>query len=172
MPRRRSSPAARAHAAALAAERQAKGWPWKAEKPAPVPSGPGVPGRPTGSANKRTLQLARYLAALGFKDPALGLAHVASMDWGALAKALSCTPLEAARFWLDCSDKLMPYIHQKRPIALEHEAPDAGDMTQRQLAEAIIKGATEILRNQALIDVTDSVVGTDAVGTTKGKADE
>lgn len=172
MPRRRSSPAARAHAAALAAERQAAGWPWKAEKPTSTPAGPGVPGRPVGSANKRTLQLARYLAAQGFKDPAVGLAHVASMDWGAIAKALSCTPLEAARFWLDASRELMPYIHQKRPIALEHEAPEAGDLTARQLAEAIIRGARELLQKQELIDVTPGEVGTDRVGTTEGKPDE
>lgn len=131
-----------------------------------------MPGRPIGSANKRTLQLARYLASLGFKDPALGLAHVASMDWGTIAKALSCTPLEAARFWLDASRELMPYIHQKRPIALEHEAPDAGDLSARQLAEAIIAGARDLLKNQQLIDVTPEQVGTVRVGKDSGNADE
>lgn len=94
------------------------------------------------------------------------------MDWGAIAKALSCTPLEAARFWLDATRDLMPYIHQKRPIALENEAPDAGDMTAQQLAEAIIRGARELLQNQALLVDATPGVGTEQVGKDAGNADE
>jgi len=93
------------------------------------------PGRPPGSVNRTTLQLQRLLMAKGYRDPAEFLASIVSMDVRALAGELS-EPRKAdddkgvevmtvnrgaaLQLQLRAAEALMPYFHQKMPIAVEH----------------------------------------------------
>lgn len=93
------------------------------------------PGRPPGSVNRTTLQLQRLLMAKGYRDPAEFLASIVTMDVRALAGELS-EPRKAdddsgrevmtvnrgaaLQLQLRAAEALMPYFHQKMPIAVDH----------------------------------------------------
>jgi hypothetical protein len=87
------------------------------------------PGRPVGSVNRTTLQLQRLLMARGARDPAEFLSSIQSMDVRALARALyapeggDLTPAMidmALGHQRRAAEALMPYFHQKMPIAVQH----------------------------------------------------
>lgn len=82
------------------------------------------PGRPPGSPNRSTLQLQRLLMARGYRDPAEFLAATMTMDVGELASALSCKKVEAMAHQLRAASELMPYFHQKMPVAVEVSNPN------------------------------------------------
>lgn len=86
---------------------------------------PRGPGRPKGARNKRTEELARYILGR-YRDPLIGLADVVSTPIDALATALSCDKLEAAEFWRKCAGELLPYVHQRKPAAIQVEGASAG----------------------------------------------
>ena len=92
------------------------------------------PGRPPGSVNRTTLQLQRLLMAKGYRDPAERLAALQSMDVRELALALFqpddgklsvAMVAEAARIQNRASEALLPYFHQKKPIAISHQGDGA-----------------------------------------------
>jgi hypothetical protein len=95
------------------------------------------PGRPPGSVSRTTLQLQRLLMAKGYRDPAEFLAAIVSMDARDLARELSepmkvgdvtvlATSLGAAvELQVKAAKELMPYFHQKMPIAVEHTGDGA-----------------------------------------------
>lgn len=88
------------------------------------------PGRPPGSPNRATLQLKRLMLARGYRDPAEFLSALMSMDVRELAgqlrpdgKARDVTfeqAVEALRLQVRGAEALLPYFHQKMPIAVEH----------------------------------------------------
>jgi hypothetical protein len=88
------------------------------------------PGRPPGSPNRTTLQLQGWLRARGYRDPAEKLAAIITMDVRELAGALrsdgdarSVTfdqAHEVAKLQIRAAEALMPYFHQKMPVAVEH----------------------------------------------------
>lgn len=98
------------------------------------------PGRPVGSVNRTTLQLQKLLMAKGYRDPAEFLASIVSMDVRVLAGELS-EPRKAdddkgvevmtvhrgaaLQLQLRAAEALMPYFHQKMPIAVEHTGDGA-----------------------------------------------
>lgn len=93
------------------------------------------PGRPVGSVNRTTLQLQRLLMARGYRDPAERLAAIQSMDPRELAAALAGhgdvklvtfeQAIEAAKVQNRAAEALMPYFHQKMPIAIQHQGDGA-----------------------------------------------
>lgn len=101
-------------------------------------------GRPKGSQNRRSADLANYLLTMGYRDPALNLADLANASPVALAVELACLPavpnatpellMEAALkaglldrdqvvkimskaydMIEDANSELMPYFHAKKP---------------------------------------------------------
>ncbi|NSZ06426.1 hypothetical protein G6M14_08640 [Agrobacterium tumefaciens] len=101
-------------------------------------------GRPKGSQNRRSSDLANYLLSMGYRDPALNLADLANSNPVALAAELACLPtfegatpeqvMEAAvrtgvldrdqvfkmmskayDMIEDANAELMPFFHAKRP---------------------------------------------------------
>ncbi len=93
------------------------------------------PGRPPGSPNRTTLQLQRLLLAKGYRDPAEFLASILSMDVRALAGELSEPSKDdddkdrvvmqvhrgqALQLQIRAAEALLPYFHQKMPIAVQH----------------------------------------------------
>lgn len=110
-------------------------------------------GRPAGSPNRSTLDLKRLLLARGYRDPAEFLASVMSMDVIELAKALrggadglqpSFDQAQAAlALQVRAASELMPYFHQKMPIAVQHSGETARPLI------VIAGGAATIQERQA-----------------------
>lgn len=109
--------------------------------------------------NRRTALLGEALRARGYQDPLVVLAEIYSRKTEGLAKELGCTRLEALDLQRKCALDSLPYWHQKRPLAVEHEHAPA-PQTADELASEII----DLLQNQRLIDVTPEPVGREAVG--------
>jgi hypothetical protein len=90
-------------------------------------------GRPKGSQNRASKDLAEYLLRMGFSDPALNLAKLANADPVQLAKELSveerdkdgiiwrvgCDPAKAMDMIVKANAELLPYFHAKRPQQVE-----------------------------------------------------
>lgn len=98
-------------------------------------------GRPPGSVNRTTLQLQRFLAARGVRDPAIGLALIASADPVTLGDAL-CKGIDGLKpeHRLGAREKalaiierantdLMAYFHQKAPVRVEVDGAGAENRT-------------------------------------------
>lgn len=95
------------------------------------------PGRPAGSVNRTTLQLQRLLLQRGYRDPAEFLASIVSMDARELARELSkpakigeaivevTSVADALDLQVKAAKELMPYFHQRMPIAVEHHGDRA-----------------------------------------------
>lgn len=75
-------------------------------------------GRPPGARNKRSEEWCRWLLTR-FRSPLVGMAELASADPLELARLLACPPLEAARLMLQAQTSLAPYLHERRPQAIE-----------------------------------------------------
>ena len=88
------------------------------------------PGRPPGSPNRSTLQLKRLLLARGYRDPAEALAAIVTMGTRDLAGELRPDKRadgvtfdqahEVLKLQVRAAEALMPFFHQKMPIAVEH----------------------------------------------------
>ena len=82
------------------------------------------PGRPPGSPNRATLALKRLLLAKGYRDPAEFLAAIVSSDVKELARAAGIEGLkgriELVKLRVRAAEALMPYFHQRMPLAVEH----------------------------------------------------
>lgn len=94
-------------------------------------------GRPTGSKNRASQDLANYLLSMGYRDPALNLADLANADPLELAAELSMpyraksgphkgemveqsvTPADALELIRKANAELLPYFHSKRPTELK-----------------------------------------------------
>lgn len=103
-------------------------------------------GRPAGSQNRRSNDLANYLLSMGYRDPALILADIANADPVALAEDLSVpyrvkngpnkgeivetsvTPDVALKLIKDAAAELLPYFHTKRPAELDVKVRTLGVM--------------------------------------------
>jgi hypothetical protein len=94
-------------------------------------------GRPPGAKSKRSLDLAKYVEArFAGMTPGQQLAELAMVTRAEisragglqdamaakaveLSRALSCDPKEAMAIVVKALTELMPYVHQKRPIAVD-----------------------------------------------------
>lgn len=114
-------------------------------------------GRPPGSQNRRSTDLANYLLSMGYRDPALNLADLANADPLALALELAgieldpmISPIEQVKAQLlagvlkrdtvidlmmkaesmikDANAELLPYFHAKRPTTLNVDRRSLGLM--------------------------------------------
>ncbi|MBS1180430.1 MAG: hypothetical protein H6Q99_310 [Proteobacteria bacterium] len=86
----------------------------------------GGPGRPKGSQNKTTEQMRRVFLSK-YRDPLMAAGEIISTPIDVLKVQLgAATNLEAAEFWRKVLVDVLPYIHQKRPIALEGGGISAG----------------------------------------------
>jgi len=83
------------------------------------------PGRPAGSQNRTTEQMRRLFLARN-RDPLMAAGEIISTPIDVLRVQLGCDMLEAAEFWRKVLVDVLPYIHQKRPIAIEGGGVSAG----------------------------------------------
>lgn len=83
------------------------------------------PGRPRGSLNRRTRDLAEYATKLG-GNPILKLIEIVATPIDVIAATLGCKKIEAADYWRKCAADLGPYIEQKLPTAVQLTGANAG----------------------------------------------
>lgn len=82
-------------------------------------------GRPKGSQNRTTEQMRRLFLSR-HRDPLMAAGEIISTPIDVLRTQLGCDMLEAAEFWRKVLVDVLPYIHQKRPIAIEGGGVSAG----------------------------------------------
>lgn len=76
-------------------------------------------GRPAGAKNRVTRETIEMLRRLGHKDPLIGLGEAFSMGPQGIAKWIGLSRKDALDRWIAIADKLLPYWHQKQPIAVD-----------------------------------------------------
>lgn len=76
------------------------------------------PGRPPGARNKRTVEMVNYLSSQ-YRSPLEVLAVISNAGVGELAARLGCTKLEALQEMRIAASTLLPYWHQKMPLAVD-----------------------------------------------------
>lgn len=132
-------------------------------------------GRPPGSQNKRSTDLANYLLSMGYRDPALNLADLANADPLALALELAgiepdqnMAPMQqlahlvkkdklsqgqviglidaAQGLSLKANAELMPYFHAKKPQAIQVDKTLRGFMVFGEMPEQERRSDTLDLR--------------------------
>ena len=97
-------------------------------------------GRPKGARNKRTDDFARYISQFG-QDPAITLMQIQSTPTEELVarsrlldlpkRQMSYSDAESLR--IRCAEALLPYIHSKKPVAVD--ATIRGVIVQEQIGE-------------------------------------
>lgn len=90
-------------------------------KPARSPKG----GRPQGARNRSTKEWMEFLLAK-YRSPLIGLAELYSRPVGDLARDFECDLLEAGRIQVAAMQALLPYVHQKQPVAIEAAGKTVG----------------------------------------------
>lgn len=90
-------------------------------------------GRPKGSKNRRTEDVARYILS-NYRDPLTALAQIVSTPIHDLAKLTGMKPVDALDFWRRCAVDLLPYLHKRQPVAIETTGASAGMLTVINLA--------------------------------------
>lgn len=78
----------------------------------------GLPGRPAGSPNKRTVEMASYLLSR-YKSPLETLAQIQATPIAELAASLGCTALEALQEIRLAAIALKDHVHSKMPVAVD-----------------------------------------------------
>lgn len=79
---------------------------------------PKGPGRPAGSLNRRTVEMAEYLLSK-FTSPLVVLAQIAVAPIDELAASVGCTKLEALQEKRLAAIALKDHIHSKMPVAID-----------------------------------------------------
>lgn len=120
-------------------------------------------GRPVGSRNRRSDDFAKWIGGFG-QDPAITLMQIQSTPEEVLIERSRRTiikvtdkgrkvEVETAMTWeaaqaarIRCAEALMPYVHSKRPVAV--------DMTFTGVADLIIEGVTH--SSEELADIIEA----------------
>lgn len=97
--------------------------------------------RTKGAINRKTKMLPGYLKELGYRDPGVVLAEIASMDFRDLMRfAKSETRRAALAAKIRAAEALMPYVHGKRPVEVL--------VTDDRLPMLIIQNGTDQLEGK------------------------
>lgn len=75
-------------------------------------------GRPPGARNKRTEAWLEWFGAR-YRMPLEMLGQMISRDKEVLAKELGCSKLDAFKLQCEAARALLPYCHQKQPVAVQ-----------------------------------------------------
>jgi hypothetical protein len=118
------------------------------------------PGRPPGARNRRTLEMANYLLSR-YASPLEILAQIATARVDDLKRDIGCTRLEALQEKRLAALALLPYVHQKMPVAV--------DVTNRNVVHLNIvveeTAAPDAPEDTLTARVLDAIAQSDADGT-------
>jgi hypothetical protein len=83
------------------------------------------PGRPRGSLNRRTRDLAEWATAMG-GNPVLRMIEIVATPIDVIARTLQCKLIDAAEYHRKVMSDLAPYLEQKLPTAIQVQGANAG----------------------------------------------
>lgn len=109
-------------------------------------------GRPPGSGNKTSSEMAKYLNAR-YASPLIGMAEIAARSVDELAKELNCTKLDAFKMQFQALKELAPYMHQKLPTAID--LGDIGDVSLTIITHYQPTQAADGVQNDGFIQVIE-----------------
>lgn len=75
-------------------------------------------GRPKGAKNRATKEWMEFFLSR-YRSPLIGLAELYSRPVQQLAQTLGCDLLEAGKLQMAAMQAILPYVHQKQPVAIE-----------------------------------------------------
>lgn len=121
-------------------------------------------GRPPGARNKR-VEDAAQAAIAHFGDPLLRQVAIATMDTEELALRLGCDPLEAVIEQRLAAATVLPFLHSKRPLAVDvstrrfvYLTIQDGSVTTEQIAEDATARVLQRLEYQEVSEGDDATV--------------
>lgn len=79
------------------------------------------PGRPPGARNRRTEEWVDYVLGQ-YRSPLVVLAEIYSRPIAQLVTEIGCTREDALKIQIQAARELAPYVHQKRPLAVNVNA--------------------------------------------------
>lgn len=76
-------------------------------------------GRPKGAKNRSTEEWRQYFFARISKSPLIMLGELYCKNTADLAREMSCDRIDALKTQVAAANAVLPYVHQKQPIAIE-----------------------------------------------------
>lgn len=110
-------------------------------------------GRPKGSINKDTAELAKHLEKANGKSPLQFMYETFGKKTVQVAAELNCSPLEARKVQTQCAIAAAPFAHRKQPIDIDvkggmmniylGDVPAQGDVDDVEAVPFVQLGASE-----------------------------
>lgn len=130
-------------------------------------------GRPKGARNRSTEDWRKFFFAKVKKSPLIMLGELYCKDTAELAREMSCDRIDALKTQVAAANAVLPYVHQKQPIAIEDHSQNlpaiyinvsqadakllnaqAQSATQKMISASAISDAefTEVLSNEYVFE--------------------
>lgn len=112
------------------------------------------PGRPKGAKNKSTKEWVEYFLSQVKESPLIFLGRLYSEKTDLLARRLCCKREEALKMQIGAANAVLPYVHQKQPIAIEtssEELPTIQIFTSPTVYQQINNGNNQV-KKEIIID--------------------
>ena len=111
-------------------------------------------GRPKGARNKSTKEWVEYFMSTVKKSPLIALGELYAKDTKLLARELSCHRIDALKIQIAAASAVLPYVHQKQPIAIEtssEELPTINIYTSPTVYQQINNGNNQV-KKEIIVD--------------------
>lgn len=112
------------------------------------------PGRPKGAKNKSTKEWVDFFLSKVKESPLIALGRLYSENTELLARRLCCKRLDALKMQVAAANAVLPYVHQKQPIAIEtssEELPTIQIFTSPTVYQQINNGNNQV-KKEIIID--------------------
>lgn len=111
-------------------------------------------GRPKGAKNKSTKEWVEYFMNTVKESPLIMLGRLYCKDTKMLAREMCCNRIEALKIQVAAANAVLPYVHQKQPIAIEtstEELPTINIFTSPTVYQQINNGNNQ-LKKEIIVD--------------------
>lgn len=106
-------------------------------------------GRPKGARNKSTKEWVDYFMNKIGESPLIVLGKLYTKDTKELAREMCCDRLDALKMQISAASAVLPYVHQKQPVAIEvasEELPTIQIFTSPTVYQQINNGNGQVKR--------------------------
>lgn len=112
------------------------------------------PGRPKGAKNKSTKEWVDYFLSTVKESPLIFLGKLYAQETTLLAKKMNCDREDALKLQISAANAVLPYIHQKQPIAIEtggDELPTIQIFASPTVYQQINNGSNQV-KKEIIVD--------------------